>query len=431
MSSMKKMTSGSAMQPTDEQNGIHAALPPDGAASSNHRSEPPGDAQPRSRQSYRVNAMPSFGLQAFMDLAATMPHIISLGVGEPDFPTPDHIRAAGQRAMEHSTRYTSNQGLIELRTAIAEHLAHRYGIVYDPETEILITVGVSEGLQCAALGVLNPGDEVIIPNPYYVAYPGFALMASARPVFVPTFAQDGFQVTAAAIEAAITPRTRVLLLGYPSNPTGAVMSREHLVAIVDLAERYDLLVFADEIYARLVYGTTHTCFASLPGARERTVLFGGCSKAYAMTGWRIGWLAAPADVAEAASQVHHYGMLSAPTMGQYAALEAIRHGEASVQAMVAEYDRRRRVLVAGLNDLGLPTVEPHGAFYAFPQVGHLGMSSYAFAEELLREAQVAVIPGSSFGAYGEGYVRACYATSLEKIEIALTRIAAFVRKKMG
>lgn len=395
--------------------------------SSVHSADLSGTTRPRTSQ--RVRAMPAFGLRAFMDIAARMPQIISLGVGEPDFPTPHHIQSAGQRSIECSPPHTSNLGMIELRVAIAEHLARRYGVRYDPATELLITVGVSEGLQSAALGILNAGDEVIIPNPHYVAYPGFALMASAQPVFVPTFATHGFQVTVAAIEAAITPRTRVILLGYPNNPTGAVMSRERLVEIIQLAEQHDILVFADEIYDRLVYGTEHICVASLPGARERTVLFGGFSKAYAMTGWRIGWLAAPADLAAAAIKVHQYCALFAPTMAQHAALEAIRTGEASVQAMVAEYDRRRRILVRGLNDLGLPTVEPHGAFYAFPQVGHLGLSSYAFAEQLLCEAQVAVIPGSSFGQYGEGYVRACYATSLEKIELALTRIETFLRGK--
>lgn len=385
---------------------------------------------PQHRTSSRVRSMPPSGIRYFFDIAATMPDVISLSVGEPDFPTPDHIRAAGQRSIEVSTAYTSNQGTIELRMAINDHLDRFYGVRYEPETEMLITVGVSEGLQSAALGILNPGDEVIIPDPHYVAYPGCVMMADARPVFVPTFATNGFQVTAEAIEAAITPRTRAIMLGYPNNPTGGVMTRERLLDIAQLAERYDLLVFSDEIYARLIYGgTEHVCFASLPGARERTILFGGFSKAYAMTGWRIAWMAAPADLAGAAIKIHQYSILSAPTMGQHAALEAILHGEESVQAMVAEYDRRRRFLVDGLNALGLPTIEPRGAFYVFPQVGHLGVSSHDFAEQLLREGQVAIIPGSAFGKSGEGYIRVCYATAMEKIELALERLEGFLRRK--
>lgn len=385
---------------------------------------------PQHRTSSRVRSMPPSGIRYFFDIAATMPDVISLSVGEPDFPTPDHIRAAGQRSIEISTAYTSNQGTIELRTAIAEHLEKFYGVRYNPETEILITVGVSEGLQSAALGILDPGDEVIIPDPHYVAYPGCVMMADAKPVFVPTFATNGFQVTAEAIESAITPRTRAIMLGYPNNPTGAVMSHERLVEIAELAERYNLFVFSDEIYARLIYGgIEHICFSSLPGARDRTILFGGFSKAYAMTGWRIAWLAAPADLSGAAIKIHQYSILSAPTMGQHAALEAILHGEESVCAMVAEYDRRRRVLVDGLNALGLPTFEPRGAFYVFPQIGHLGLSSYEFAEQLLHEAQVAIIPGSAFGKSGEGYMRICYATAMEKVEQALERIEHFLRRK--
>ncbi len=381
----------------------------------------------RERISRRARAVPPSGIRRFFDIAATMPNVISLGVGEPDFITPSHIRAAGQRSIDISTSYTSNSGLLELRLALAKHLEQRYGIGYDPETELLITVGVSEAMQAAALALLDPDDEVVMPEPCFVAYPACVTFADARPVYVPTYAAEAFQVNAAQLEAAITPRSRALLIGYPNNPTGAVMSRERLLEVAALAERHDLLVISDEIYDRLVYGVEHTCFAALPGMRERTVLLGGFSKAYAMTGWRLGWLAAPADITAAVRKFHQYAIMSAPTMSQYAGLEALQHGEESVQAMVAEYNRRRRVIVDGLNAMGLPTFEPQGAFYAFPQVGHLGLSSEAFAERLLHEEQVAVIPGDAFGPSGAGYVRACYATSLEKIEEALTRIGRFVR----
>ncbi|MGC9040325.1 MAG: pyridoxal phosphate-dependent aminotransferase [Roseiflexus sp.] len=382
----------------------------------------------RPRIARRMDRVPASGIRRFFDIAAQMPDVISLGVGEPDFVTPAPIRAAGIRSLEEGrTGYTSNSGLLELRTALSDHLYARYGVRYDPETELLITVGVSEALQIAALATLNPGDEVIIPEPCFVAYPAAVIFADAEPVFVPTTIEHSFQVDPERIAAAITPRTRALLLGYPNNPTGAVMPRERLTAIAELAERYDVLVLSDEIYDRLVYGVQHTCFAALPGARERTILLGGFSKAYAMTGWRLGWMAAPADIVAAARKVHQYAIMSAPTVAQYAGIEALRNGEPFIADMVAEYDRRRRVIVAGLNAIGLPTFEPQGAFYVFPQVAHLGMSSEVFAERLLREQQVAVIPGDTFGPSGAGFVRACYAASMEKIEAALDRIERFVR----
>jgi aminotransferase len=277
------------------------------------------------------------------------------------------------------------------------------------------------------VATINPGDEVIVPEPCFVAYPACVAFADGQPVFVTTRVEESFQVTAQAIEAAITPRTRALLIGYPNNPTGAVMPRERLLEIAELAERHDLLVFSDEIYDRLVYGVEHTCFAALPGMRDRTLLMGGFSKAYAMTGWRLGWLAAPADIVAAVRKVHQYAIMSAPTMAQYAGLEALAHGEEDVQAMVAEYDRRRRAIVAGFNGIGLPTFEPQGAFYAFPRVDHLGLTSEEFCERLLREREVAVIPGDVFGPGGAGFVRACYAASMDKIEAALDRVEQFVR----
>jgi aminotransferase len=366
----------------------------------------------RERIAARINRVPPSGIRRFFDIAATMPDVISLGIGEPDFVTPDGIRTAGVRSIEAGyTAYTSNSGLLELRVALADHLERLYGVRYDPERELLITVGVSEALQFAMTATINPDDEVLIPEPSFVAYPATVAFADGTPVYVPTSVEHEFQVTAGALEAAITPRTRGLLIGYPNNPTGAVLSRARM----------------QEIYDRLVYGVEHTCFAALPGMRERTVLLGGFSKAYAMTGWRLGWLAAPADIAAAVRKVHQYAIMSAPTASQYAGLEALRSGEAAVQQMVAEYDRRRKVMVAGLNQLGLPTFEPRGAFYVFPQVNHLGLTSDEFATRLLNEQQVAMIPGDAFGPSGAGFVRACYATSMDKIETALERVEQFVR----
>jgi aminotransferase len=380
------------------------------------------------RISQRVDLVPPSGIRRFFDIAATMPDVISLGIGEPDFVTPEVIRTAGMRSLEAGyTGYTSNSGLFELRVALSEHLERLYGVKYDPETELLITVGVSEALQNAMLATIDPGDEVIIPEPCFVAYPASVVFAGGTPIQVATSVEQSFQVTATAIEAAITPRSRALLIGYPNNPTGAVMPRERLAEIAAIVERRDLLVFSDEIYDRLVYGVEHTCFAALPGMRERTVLLGGFSKAYAMTGWRLGWLAAPADITAATRKIHQYVIMSAPTMAQYAGLEALRHGESAVQAMVAEYDRRRRVIVSGLNEIGLPTFEPRGAFYVFPQVSHLGLTSTEFAERLLHEQHVAMIPGDAFGPSGAGFIRACYATAMDKIEAALDKIDHFVR----
>jgi aminotransferase len=380
----------------------------------------------------RVAKVPPSGIRRFFDIAAQMPEVISLGIGEPDFVTPESIRMAAVRGLEAGSRaytaYTSNSGLFELRLALAEHLEQLYGIAYNPEQELLITVGVSEALQNAMLATINPGDEVIIPEPSFVAYPASVVFAGGTPVTVPTSVEHAFQVTGDAIAAAITPRTRAILIGYPNNPTGAVMPRERLLEIAALAERHDLLVFSDEIYDRLVYGFEHTCFASLPGMHNRTVLLGGFSKAYAMTGWRLGWLAAPADLTAATRKIHQYAIMSAPTIAQFAGLEALREGEQAVREMVAEYDRRRRVIVGGLNQIGLPTFEPQGAFYVFPQVGHLGLTSEEFAERLLLDQHVAVIPGDAFGPSGAGFVRACYASSMDKIETALDRIDKFVRR---
>ncbi len=356
-----------------------------------------------------------------------MKDVVSLGIGEPDFVTPDAIRQAGIASIEAGyTAYTSNSGMIELREALSAHLDRLYGVQYDPEGELLVTVGVSEAMQNTMLALIDPGDEVIIPEPSFVAYGPSVVLAGGTVVSVPTHVENAFQVTGQELEAAVTPRTKAILIGYPNNPTGAVMTRERLLEVAAVAEEHDLIVFSDEIYDRLVYGTEHTCVASLPGMRDRTVLLGGFSKAYAMTGWRLGYLAAPAAITTAVRKIHQYAIMSAPTMSQHAALAALQEGEADVQRMREEYDRRRRCIVDGFNRIGLPTFEPQGAFYAFPRVGQLGLSSAEFAERLLLEEKVAVIPGDAFGPSGAGFVRACYATSLEQIETALERIKRFV-----
>jgi len=379
--------------------------------------------------SRRVRDISPSGIRRFFDLLASMEGVISLGVGEPDFVTPWHIREAGIYSLEQGyTSYTSNYGLLELREEIARYMAGRHGISYDPQRELLITVGVSEGVDLALRAILDPGDEVIVHDPSYVSYLPCTVLAGGVFVPVPTNLENDFQVRAGDIEKRITTRTKAILLGYPSNPTGAVMDKGELVKIAKVAKRHNLLVISDEIYGRLVYGVEHTCFASLPGMKEHTILLGGFSKAYAMTGWRIGYAAAREEIIEAMMKIHQYIIMCAPTMAQMAALEALRAGDAQVEEMVAEYDQRRRVMVKGLNDIGLTCFEPKGAFYTFPSIKGTGLSSDEFAERLLIEDKVAVVPGSTFGQCGEGHVRCCYATSLEEIEEALERMARFVKR---
>ena len=379
--------------------------------------------------SERITNVPPSGIRRFFDIAATMEDVISLGIGEPDFDTPEPIVQAGIQALKQGkSHYTSNSGLIELRRAIAEHLDKTYGQTYNPASEILVTVGVSEGLYLAFAATLDPGDEVIIPEPCFVAYAPEVIFAGGVPVMVPTRVETDFQVTADAVKKAITPRTKALLVGYPNNPTGAVMTRERLNEIAAVVKQHDLLVISDEIYDRLVYGTQHVCFPSLAGMYSRTILLQGFSKAYAMTGWRVGYIAAPAELMEMMRKVHQYTIMCAATVSQVAALAALQEGEPYVQQMVAEYDRRRRLIVDGLNEIGLKCFEPRGAFYAFPSVEVTGMDENEFAEKLLHEERVAVVPGSAFGEAGRGYVRCSYATAYEKIEEALERLRRFVRK---
>jgi len=384
----------------------------------------------RNTISQRVQSIPPSGIRKFFDIAATMPDVISLSIGEPDFVTPDVIRRAAIQSIERGeTKYTSNSGTIELRRAVSEHLAKLYNVHYDPETEILITVGVSEALHDAMLATIDPGDEVIVAEPCFVAYKPSVAFAAGTPVVLATRVEDEFQVTGDALARAITPRTKGLLIGYPNNPTGAVMSRERMMEVARLAAQHDLLVFSDEIYDRLVYGVEHVCFAALPGMRERTILLGGFSKDYAMTGWRVGYVCAREDILAAIHRVHQYIIMSAPTMGQAGALEGLLHAENDVREMVRAYDQRRQVVLAGLNAMGLPTFTPRGAFYAFPDIRRTGLTSDQFCDKLLREEHVAVIPGSAFGECGEGFVRICYAASMANIEEALTRMECFVKRQ--
>ena len=380
------------------------------------------------RLSRAVTAVPPSGIRQFFDVVSQMDDVISLGVGEPDFVTPWRVREAGIYALEHGyTTYTSNAGLPRLRELICADLAARYSARYSWQDECLITTGVSEGLDLALRVLLNPGDEVIIPEPCYVAYEPCVAFAGGTPVRVPTSWENDFAVDPDVVAAAVTPRTKAVLIGSPANPTGAVQPPAALHGLVRLAEQHDLYLISDEIYNRLTYAGGHTCLATLPGARERTVLLGGFSKAHAMTGWRVGWICAPAAVAELCVRVHQYTMLCAPHVSQLAAVEALAAPDHDVDAMVADYDRRRRVFVKGLREIGLDCPEPGGAFYAFPSIRSSGLDSETFAERLLHEEHVAVVPGSVFGPSGEGHVRCSYATALPLLEEALVRIDRFLR----
>ncbi len=382
----------------------------------------------------RVMAVPPSGIRRFFDIAATMDDVISLGVGEPDFATPPQVIEAGIASLRaRRTHYTSNYGTIELRRAIADHLERRYGVRYEPTSEILVTVGASEAVDLALRATVDPGDEVILHEPSYVAYVPAVVFAGGVVRHVATRYEDDFALDPAAVEAAITPRTKALFLGYPCNPTGAVLPAAVQDELAAIAVRHDLLVYADEIYDRLAYGDyRHRAMSALPGMRERTILMGGFSKAYAMTGWRVGYACAPAPILEGIVKVHQYGIMSAPTTAQDAALAALLTADADVEAMRAEYDRRRRRFVDGLNALGLDTFEPRGAFYAFPRITSTGLDDEAFVERLLEEEHVAAVPGSAFGPSGAGHVRMCYATSYEQLEEALERIGRFVgRRRSG
>lgn len=380
--------------------------------------------------SQRVAGLKPSGIRKFFDIAATMKDVISLGVGEPDFTTPKPILDAGVRSLwAGETHYTSNAGKLELRQAVSDHLKKLYKVTYDPIHEILITVGVSEALYLVMNALLDPGDEVIIPTPCFVSYQAEVILAGGVAVEIPSCPEDNFQLDPQQIRAAITPRTKIIFIGYPNNPTGAVASRQVLLEVAKIAEEHNLLIISDEIYDRLVYQHEHVCVPALDEAiRRRTILLGGFSKDYAMTGWRIGYACAPAEIIKGMTRIHQYTIMSAPTTAQDAALVALTSGEESVQDMVAEYDRRRRLVVDGLNRLGLTTFEPHGAFYAFPNIRASGMDDETFAETLLREEHVAVVPGNAFGPGGEGFPRCCYATAYEQIEEALRRMEKFMTR---
>ncbi len=379
--------------------------------------------------SQRVADLKPSGIRKFFDIVATMQDVISLGIGEPDFTTPRPILDAGIRSLQNGdTHYTSNAGILELRQALTAHIEALYGVHYDAARETVITVGGSEALYLSATALLDAGDEVIILTPCFVAYQAEVLLAGGVPVEVPCRLENNFDIDPDEVRAAITPRTKAILIGFPNNPTGAVASRERLLEIARLAEEHDLIVISDEIYDRLVYGVKHVCFAALPGMRERTIFLGGFSKDYAMTGWRIGFAAAPEPILKGMMRIHQYSVMCSGTTAQKAALEALSSGEPYIAQMVAEYDRRRRLIVNGLNTIGLKTFEPRGAFYAFPYIGATGLDEETFANRLLAEERVAVVPGSAFGKGGEGFVRCSYATAYDKLEEALDRIEHFVKK---
>ena len=375
-----------------------------------------------------IAAVPKSGIRKFFDVAATMPGAISLGVGEPDFVTPWHIRMAGIESLEKGkTYYTANAGLAELREEISRYLDRRFQVKYDPKKEIIVTVGGSEAIDITFRALLEAGDEVIIPLPAFVCYEPLARMAGGVPVIIETKEENNFKLTAEELRAAITPKTKLLVLPYPNNPTGAIMTREDLMALEEVLRGTNVLILSDEIYAELTYGREHCSCAAVPGLAERTILASGFSKAYAMTGWRMGYLCAPAPLAAQMLKLHQFGIMSAPTTAQFAAIEAMRNGDEDVAMMRAEYNRRRRYLTSGLRALGMTCFEPEGAFYAFPNISGFGLSSEQFCERLLKEFDVAIVPGGAFGACGEGFARISYAYSVEHISKALDRMETFVK----
>ena len=377
----------------------------------------------------KVVDLPPSGIRKFFDLAASMEGCISLSIGEPDFVTPKLMMDAAIDSLNQGkTAYTSNAGLMELREEICNYLK-KYDLSYEAATEVLVTVGASEAIDLAFRALVGEGDEVLIPDPSFVCYGPLATMAGATPVYLNTYEKDDFRLMAEELEAKITPNSKVLLLPYPNNPTGGIMSKEDYEPIAEVVKKHNLFVICDEIYSELVYGgEKHFSFAALPGMKERSIVLNGFSKAFAMTGWRVGYACGPADVIAAITKIHQYGIMSAPTMGQYGALEGLRNGDEVVAKMVASYDERRKVIVQGFRDMGLSCFEPKGAFYCFPCIKSTGMSSEEFVEQLLMEEKVAVVPGNAFGASGEGFIRCSYASSMENIKEALKRIEAFINR---
>jgi len=380
-----------------------------------------------------VRSIPRSGIRDFFEIVQTMDDVISLGIGEPDFDTPWRIREAAIYSLEQGrTGYTSNLGTPQLREAIAKYVEKKFDVKYDAKSEVIVTVGVSEAIDLALRALLNPGDEVLYHEPCYVSYNPSAVLAHGVAVSIPTFEADNFRLTARELEKKITPRSKVLMLNFPCNPTGATQSREELQRIAALCQRHNLIVLTDEIYSELTYdGAEHVSIASLPRMRERCVFLHGFSKAFAMTGFRIGYACAPAALTEAMMKIHQYSILCAGITAQDAALEALDSGEKDVLMMRREYERRRNFIVSAFNEIGLPCFKPHGSFYVFPNITSTGLTSQEFSVRLLREKKVAVVPGPAFGASGEGFVRACYATSLEQIKVAMEKIAEFVGEVKG
>lgn len=377
----------------------------------------------------RVREIQPSGIRRFFDLASGSKDIITLGVGEPDFITPWHVREACVYSLERGyTSYTSNAGTPELREAIAEHLYTSYQVKYDPKDEILVTVGGSEAIDLALRALIEPGDEILVPVPCYISYSPIAMIGGGVPVEIETYAKHDFKLQAEDLKAKITPKSKVLILNYPSNPTGGIMTYEDWLPIAKIVEENDLIVISDEIYAELTYGQKHVSFASIPGMKDRTILVNGFSKAFAMTGWRMGYACGHPDLIYAMLKIHQYTVMCAPVMGQVAALEALKNGLEEKDQMVESYNQRRRLIVQGLRDIGLECHEPQGAFYAFPSIASTGLSSEEFAQRLLLEAKVAAVPGNVFGAGGEGFLRCSYATGVNQLNEALNRMEQFVRK---
>ncbi|GED15495.1 aminotransferase [Aneurinibacillus migulanus] len=381
-----------------------------------------------SRLSRTIQAIPPSGIRRFFELASSMEGVISLGVGEPDFVTPWNTREAAISSLERGyTAYTSNSGLYELREEICKYLDSSFQVSYDPDKEVVVTVGASEGIDLALRAILDPGDEVLVVEPCYVSYDPVVRLAGGVPVAVQTTLEQQFKLTPAQIEAKITDRTKAIIFCFPNNPTGSIMTKEELAALAAVFARHDLVVISDEIYAELTYDTNHTSLASLPGMKDRTILLSGFSKAFAMTGWRIGYAAGPEDIIQAMVKIHQYTMLCAPIMGQIAALESLRHGMEAKERMVESYRQRRNYVVKSFEQIGLSCHKPEGAFYAFPSIASTGMPAEEFAEKLILEQKVAVVPGHVFGDGGAQHIRCSYATSLENLEIAIDRMDAFLR----
>ena len=380
--------------------------------------------------SSKVTGIKPSGIRKFFDIAEQMDDVISLGVGEPDFPTPWHIRREGIRSLEAGkTRYTSNHGLLSMRQEISSYIARKYGVTYNPETEILVTVGGSEAIDAAIRAIVENGDEVVIPQPSYVCYEPITVLAGGVPVIIETKAENDFRITPEELKAAITPKTKALILPYPCNPTGAVMRKSDLEAIAEVIKDTNIIVISDEIYAELTFGgEKHTCFASIDGMKERTVVVNGFSKAYSMTGWRMGYACGPEEILNQITKIHQFAIMCAPTTSQFAAVEALKNGDDDIAKMVEEYDMRRRIIVDGFNKLGLTCREPLGAFYAFPSISSTGMTCEDFCEKLLYSKKVAIVPGTAFGRGGEDFVRASYCYSVDHIKTALKRIGEFLEE---